>query len=97
MVQTVRSVTIPAGHKLCAIEKPHVLSRIFFCVCAFAPETTWYESQITLGDPTFSSSYALGGPVNYFESKGEGIFQGDIWICNLSNINILYSVSEILH
>jgi len=79
------------------LEKPLVLSRIFFGVYAFAPQTTWHESQISLGDPSFRSYYILGGPVNYFEAKGEGIFQGDIWVCNVSGIDLLYSTSEILH
>ena len=96
MVQTVRSVTIPAGHKLCAIEKPHVLCRIFFGVYSFAPQTTWYESRISLGDPTFSSSYVLGGPVSFFEARGEGIFQGDIWVLNASGTDLLYAFTEIL-
>ena len=73
MVQTVRSVSIPAGHKLLMIEKPLVLCRIFFGVYVFAPQTSWYESQMSLGDPAFRSYFALGGPVNYFEARGEGI------------------------
>jgi len=96
MVQTVRSVSIPSGGKLLVIEKPLVLSRIFFGVCAFAPQTSWYESQISLGDPSFRSSYVLGGPVNCFGARGEGIFQGDIWVRNLSSIDLLYAFTEIL-
>ena len=97
MVQTAHSLSIPAGHKLLIIEKPLVMCRIFYSVCAFAPQTSWYESQISLGDPTFRSSYVLGGPVNYFEARGEGIFQGDIWVRNVSGIDLLYSTTEILH
>ena len=97
MVQTVRSVSIRSGGKLLVIEKPLVLSRIFFGVCAFAPQTSWHESQISLGDPSFLSYYILGGPVNYFEVRGEGIFQGDIWVRNVSSIDLLYSTTEILH
>ena len=96
MVQTVRSVSIPPGQKLCIFEKPLVLSRIFFSICAFAPQTSWYESQISLGDPSFCSYYVLGGPVNYFEVRGEGIFQGDIWVRNVSGMDLLYSATEIL-
>ena len=96
MVQTVRSVSVQSGHKLLVIEKPLVLSRIFFSVCAFAPQTTWYESQISLGDPLFYSYYVLGGPVNCFVARGEGIFQGDIWVRNVSGIDILYTFTEIL-
>jgi len=96
MVQTAHSLSIPAGHKLLIIEKPLVMCRIFYSVCAFAPQTSWYESQISLGDPTFRSNYVLGGPVNYFEARGEGIFQGDIWVRNLSSIDLLYAFTEIL-
>ena len=96
MVQTVISITLLSGERKMFIEKPLVLSRIFFGVCTFAPQTTWYESQISLGDPGFRSYYTLGGPVNYFEAKGEGIFQGDIWVCNVSGIDLLYSATEIL-
>ena len=97
MAQTVRSILLQPGHKVRLIEKPLVLSRIFFGICAFAPQTSWYESQMSLGDPAFRSYFALGGPVNYFEARGEGIFQGDIWVHNVSSIDLLYSATEILH
>ena len=96
MVQTVSSVIITPGHKLLIIEKPIVLCRIFFSVCTSAPQTSWYESRISLGDPSFRSYYILGGPVNSFEARGEGIFQGDIWVRNVSSIDILYAFTEIL-
>ena len=96
MVQTVHSVKITPGHKQLVIEKPLVLCRIFFSVRAFAPQTYWYESQISLGDPLFSSYYILDGAARYFEAKGEGIFQGDIWLRNVSDVNLRYTVSEIL-
>ena len=97
MVQTVKSITLLSGERKMFLEKPLVLSRIFFGLYAFAPQTTWHESQISLGDPSFRSYYIIGGPVNYFEARGEGIFQGDIWVCNASSIDLLYSVTEILH
>jgi len=96
MVQTVHSVTIPPGHKLLIIEKPIVLRRIFFSVRAFAAQVYWYRSEISFGDPLFRSCYILDGPAKYFEAKGEGIFQGDVWVRNASNVNLLYTVSEIL-
>ena len=96
MAQTVRSVLLQPGHKLRLLEKPLVLCRIFFSICAFAPQTSWHESQISLGDPGFHSYYILGGPVNYFEARGEGIFPGDIWVFNVSSIDLLYSATEIL-
>ena len=96
MVQTVSSITIPPGHKLLIIEKPLVLCRIFFSVRGFAPQNYSFESQISFGDPGFRSYYILDWPARYFEAKGEGIFQGDIWARNVSNANLLYTVSEIL-
>ena len=96
MVQTVHSVKIPPGRKQLIIKKPLVLYRIFFSVRAFVSQAYWYESQISLGDPSFRSYYVLDGPGSYFESKGEGIFQGDIWARNVSNANLLYTMSEIL-
>ena len=96
MVQTVHSVLIAPGHKLLIIEKPLVLCRIFFSVRGFAPQNYSFESRISFGDPSFRSYYILDGPGSYFEAKGEGIFQGDIWVRNASGINLTYMVSEIL-
>ena len=96
MVQTVHSVKISPGHKLLMFEKPLVLRRIFFSVRAFASQTYWYESRISFGDPFFYSYYTLDGPAKYFEARGEGIFQGDVWVRNASDVNLVYTVSEIL-
>ena len=96
MVQTVRSINVLAGEKKIIIEKPQVLHRIFFSVQVFADQTAWYESKMSFDDPQFSSFYALDGPARYFEARGEDIFQGSIWVFNLSTINLLYSATEIL-
>jgi len=96
MVQTVSSVIITPGHKLLIIEKPIVLCRIFFSVRAFASQAYSFASQISFGDPSFRSYYTLDRPARYFEARGEGIFQGDIWARNVSSVNLLYAVSEIL-
>ena len=96
MVQTVHSVLLAPGHKLLIIEKPLVLCRIFFSVRGFAPQNYSFESQISFGDPSFRSYYVLDWPARYFEAKGEGIFQGDIWVRNVTDVNLSYSVSEIL-
>ena len=96
MVQTVSSVTIPPGHKLCIIEKPLVLCRIFFSVRAFAPQNYSFESQISFGDPSFRSYLILDWPARYFEAKGEGIFQGNVWVFNTSDQNLQYVITEIL-
>jgi len=97
MVQTVRSITILAGEKMVMIKKPHALHRVFFSIRVFADQTAWYESKLSFDDPQFLSFYVLDGPAKYFEAKGEDIFQGNVWVCNLSNINLLYSATEILH
>ena len=96
MVQTVHSVGVLAGMKKKMIEKPSVLRRIFFSVQAFADQTTWLRTKLSFDDPLFRSYYVLDGPARYFEAKGEGIFQGDVWIYNTSNAELLYSATEIL-
>ena len=96
MVQTVISKTILAGQKKILLEKPHVLQRIFFCVRALADDTAWYKSAVSFGDPLFRSFFVLNGPGKYFEARGEGIFQGDIWVQNLSNQDLEYAATEIL-
>jgi len=97
MVQTVRSLTILAGEKVILVEKPQALHRIFFSIQAFAEQTTWLETKISFDDPQFRSFYVLDGSARYFEAKGEDIFQGNIWIYNISDADLLYSATEILH
>ena len=97
MVQTVRSITILAGEKKILIKKPLVLHRIFFSVQVFADLTAWDESKISFDDPLFISFYALDGPARYFEARGDDIFQGNVWVYNVSDTNLLYSATEILH
>ena len=96
MVQTVISKTIPAGGKKRLIEKPHALCRIFFSIRALADQSAWYQSRLSFDDPLFRSYYVLDGPAKYFEAKGEGIFQGDVWVFNASNQNLQYTATEIL-
>ena len=96
MVQTVRSITILAGEKKLLLEKPLVLNRIFFSIRALADESAWYQSKVSFDDPLFHSFYVLNGPGKYFEAKGEGIFQGDVWVLNASEQNLQYTTTEIL-
>ena len=96
MVQTVVSRTILSGGKMILLEKPIALCRIFFSVRALADQSTWYQSKVSFGDPSFSSFYVLNGPAKYFEAKGVGIFQGDVWVLNASDQNIQYTATEIL-
>jgi len=97
MVQTVRSITILSGEKMMLIEKPRALHRIFFSIQAFADMTAWLETKISFDDPQFRSFYVLDGPAKYFQAEGDDIFQGDIWVYNMSDTNLLYSATEILH
>ena len=97
MVQTVRSITILAGEKLKLLERPRHLHRIFFSIQAFADLTAWHEVKISFDDPLFTSFYVIDGPARYFGARGDDIFQGNIWVYNVSDTNLLCSATEILH
>ena len=96
MAQTAHTIAIPAGHQMIFFEKPRVLRRIFMSVRVLVDNTSWAMSKLSLGDPLFVSFFALAGPSKYFEAKGEGIFQGDIWVLNLTGVDLLYTGTEIL-
>ena len=96
MAQTVRSEIISTGHKKIILEKPLASRRIFFGIKELAPIEAWCESWISFGDPMFYSYYIMAGHSKYFEAKGEGIFQGDVWVFNNSGGDVRYTVSEIL-
>ena len=97
MVQTIRSITVLAGEKIIILEKPQALHRVFFSIQAFADQTAWLETKISFDDPQFRSFYVLDGSARYFEANGEDIFQGNIWVYNISGTNLLLSATEILH
>ena len=96
MAQTVKSQWIPSGWIIRLLNKPQVLKRNFFGVKVVADVTTDYRSYISLGDPTFATYYTLDKQVFFFEAKGEGIFQGAIWVKNVSTTDLLFVVTEIL-
>ena len=96
MVQTVRSETISAGQKKIILEKPLALRRIFISIKAIASAEAWCESWISFDDPMFYSYYIMAGQAKYFEAKGEGIFQGDVWVLNTSGGDTRYTMTEIL-
>jgi len=96
MAQTVKSQRVPSGWIVRLLNKPLVLNRIFFSVKMIADTTTDYKSYISLGDPTFTSYYILDKQVFFFEAKGEGIFQGVIWVQNASTVDLLFDATEIL-
>jgi len=96
MAQTLRTITLSAGDKMILVAKPLVLCRIFVSVRALADDDKWYQSKISFDDPSFSSFFVLNGPGKYFEAKGEGIFQGNIWGINTSTVSLQYTTTEIL-
>ena len=96
MVQTVRTISVLAGEKKIILEKPHRLRRIFFLVKIIAPTEPMCKTMLSFDDPYFTFYYILAGAMKYFESEGADIFQGDIWIKNVSGGDLEYSASEIL-
>ena len=96
MAQTVKSQWAPSGWIIRLLDKPRVLNRIFFSVKVLADPATDFRSYISLGDPKFSSYYTLGGSVLYFEAKGKEIFQGAVWVQNVSTADLLFVMTEIL-
>ena len=96
MVQTVKSIRLPAGQQGIFLERPHVLSRIFFKIIAILPMTVNYESRISFDDPIFLNYYTLLGSNTCFKAEGYEVFQGNIFVYNHASVNILYSITEIL-
>ena len=96
MTQTARSQWIYSGWKIRLLDKPQVLNRIFFNVKVLTDPTNDYRIYLSLGDPGFFSYYVISKRVPYFEAKGDGIFQGDIWIQNVSTVDLLVTMAEIL-
>ena len=96
MVQTVKSLTMASGIKKIIFEKPLVLRRIYVKIVSILPQSEGYKSNISFGDPSFYSYFIITGGHPEFEAKGEGIFQGDIWLRNQSSVSIYYTATEIL-
>jgi len=96
MAQTIASMLILNGQQTIFFKKPHVLRRIFCSIAVLAADSVWQESMISFGDPLFSSFYALNGQHKLFEAKGEGLFQGDVWVRNNSGATLYYTGTEIL-
>ena len=96
MVQTVCTRKVLIGEKIIILEKPLALHRIYFSICAITNLTTWHEAKISFDDPSFRSYYTINGPEKYFTVEGADIFQGNIWIWNVSDVDILFTATEIL-
>ena len=97
MVQNIRTLLIHSGEKKIIFEKPFALCRIFFSILVMTSPTEWFETHISFDDPHFFSYYMINGPKKYFEAKGEDVFQGNIWAYNVSDHDLTYALSEILH
>ena len=96
MVQTVQTMMLQGGQQKIFFEKPHVLSRIFISIRVLTPPEAWAPSWVSFGDPMFHSYYTLAGYFKYFEAKGKGIFQGDVWVQNITGGDAIYTLTEIL-
>ena len=96
MVQTVCTHLVLVGNKIIMLKKPLVLKRIFFNIRALTNFSAWHEARISLGDPFFRSYFSLNGSEKNFMAEGEDIFQGNIWIANMSDVDILFTATEIL-
>ena len=96
MAQTLTTFTLPPESRSKVFEKPHSLHRIFFGIMVLAGNDVWRQSRISFDDPAFHSYYILDGQFKHFEMKGEGIFQGGIWVRNASGLSLTYSATEIL-
>ena len=96
MVQTLKTTKVYNGWKVVLLEKPIASSRIFFNIKMLTDPTPGYRSLISFDDPSFASHYIFDGPVQQLEAKGEGIFQGTIWAWNVSPVDILFTMTEIL-
>jgi len=96
MAQIVQTIILHAGQRKIFFEKPHVLRRIFMSIRVLAPPEAWAPSRISFDDPMFYSYYTLAGFLKYFEARGEGIFQGDVWVLNNTTGDLSYTITEIL-
>ena len=96
MVQTVKSLVLVAGDGVIVFEKPRVLRRIFVKIVSVLPRSELYKSHISFDDPSFHSYFLITEGHPEFEAKGDGIFQGNIWLRNPSSISVYYTATEIL-
>jgi len=97
MVQTVQSLWVYSGQTTRVFEKPSVLHRIFFRVQVLTDPATQHPLRLSFDDPLFISYYILDWSFRHFQAEGEDIFQGDVWVMNPTDINLLVSLTEILH
>ena len=97
MAQTLKTQWVYSGWKAVLLEKPLASCRIFFSIKVLTDLSMGYRSYISFDDPAFSSYYTFDGSIQQLEAKGEDIFQGNIWAHNVSDHDLTYALSEILH
>jgi len=96
MVQTVKSIRLYPGEHTILLEKPRVLRRIFFSIKVPTDLTLGNKSRISFDDPAFHSYYVFDGQVQQLKAKGEGIYQGAIWAQNVSSVDLVFVMTEVL-
>ena len=96
MAQTVSSITLLPGQKKNILEKPHILNRIFFSIQVVRAPGEWGALKVSFDDSHLYSYYVLDGSSRYFEARGKGIFQGNIWAQNVADFSLLITMTEIL-
>ena len=96
MVQTVKSTRVYPGQNEVLLEKPMVLRRTSYSIKVLTDLTMGHKSHISFDDPNFFSYYILDGSVQELEAKGEGIFQGTIWVHNASSADLVFTITETL-
>ena len=98
MTQNVKTITLLPHNVIILFEGVSVLKRCFLGIYTLdlTPSVTNYIN-ISFGDINFTHYFTLSPYCKYFESKGKGIFQGNILIRNTSmNLHHLISATEIL-
>ena len=96
MAQILKTKKVYTGWKTILLEKPLASNRIFFNIRVPTDLSMGHRSHISFGDPVFSSYYTLDGQIQQLEARGEGISQGAIWAHNLSSVDLLFVMTEIL-
>jgi len=98
MTQLVKTVMLSPHNNIILFESVSVLKRCFLGIYALdlTPSVMNYIN-ISFGDINFTHHFTLSPYCKYFESKGKGIFQGNILVRNTSiNLHHTISATEIL-
>ena len=91
-----RTVYLGDNFSIPVFEAPRVMRRVFLGVYIVAREDVAFTAHISFDDPKCVNFIVLNGPARHFEARGEGIFQGNVWVGNLSDHDLEYTATEIL-